>query len=257
MIDKIKNQLSQSLPNELVEKLIDIYILLKEHYYLEKHRSASFEGGRFAEVGIRIIQYATSGIYTGLDERLPNFHDEVIKIGNRSGFSDSFRFHIPRTLEVIHDIRNKRDVGHPKGELDANYSDATLSLFSSSWVLVELLRIYYTGNINEAQRIVNDLVQFSMPIIQDFDGFLKILDPTLPLWKMVLIWAFYKRSEGVTFDEIRTWLKERYENRYIRKVLHDLENNKFFLHSVDDRYFITKTGILEVAEKISLVVRKT
>jgi|GEM_PF-440579 len=255
MIDQIKKLLSSSLPPELVEKLIDCYSKIKEEYYLGNYRSASLEGGRFSEIGLRIIQNEIDGSYTSLDDRLPNFHDEVMRFGNIGRCSDTIRFHIPRTLEVIHDIRNKRDVGHPKSELNANYSDATLTLYASSWVLVELLRVYYTGNIDEAQRLVNEIIQFHVPIVQDFDGFLKILDPDLVLWKKILIWALYRKTEGITIDEIEKWTKRKNPRYYINRVLNQLEHDKAYLHSENGRYFITHTGVLEVVNTIPLAIQ--
>lgn len=256
MIDEIKKMLKASLPNELVDKIVDCYVKIKEEYYLGKYRPASLEGGRFSEVGLRFIQNVIDGTYTGLDDRLPNFHDEVFRLGRTSGHSDTIRFHIPRTLEVIHDIRNKRDVGHPKGELDANYSDATLTLYSSSWVLAELLRIYYTGNIDESQKIVDEVVRFQVPIVQDFDGFLKILNPDLALWKKILVWALYRKTEGITLKDIEVWLKGRHPQWYILRILKELEEDKAFLHSENGRYFITHTGIIEVSRNVPLVIQE-
>ena len=255
MIDEIKNILKASLPDELIDSLLDSYLKLKEEYYLGNHRSASLEAGHFSEIGLRIIQNEIEGRYTSLDDKLPNFHDELIRFGNTGGHSDTIRFHIPRTLEVIHDIRNKRDVGHPRGELDANYSDATLSFYSASWVLVELLRVYHTGDINKAQRLVNDIIRFQIPIIQDIDGFLKILDPSMHLWRKILIWSLYKRGDGITINEIERWTKGRVQRYYINRVLDELEYDKGYLHSEEGRYYITHTGVLEVARNIPLSIR--
>jgi len=256
MITQTKNILSKSLPSELVDKLIDSYVEIKENYYLAKYRPTSFTGGYFSEVGLRIIQQAIDGNYTGLDDRLPSFHDEVVRFGNVGGYHDTLRFHIPRTLEIIHDIRNKRDVGHPKGELDANYSDATLTLNASSWVLVELLRYYYTGDIDEAQRVVNEIIKFQVPLVQDFDGFLKILNPDLALGSKILVWALYRKSEGITSDDIVNWLKGRHTRSYVNRVLRELEHDKAFLHSTESKYFITHTGIIEVSRNVPLVISK-
>lgn len=257
MIDEIKRNLSPPLPPEVVNKLLDCYIQLKEDYYLGKNRSASLEAGRLAEIGLRIIQREIDGIYTGVDDRLPNFHDEVVRFGRApTTHSDTIRFHIPRALEVIHDIRNKRDVGHPKGEIDANYSDATLSLQTSSWVLAELIRVYYTGDMDEAQKIVDELVKFQIPVIQDFDGFLKILNPKLKYPQEILLWALSRKTEGITVEDIEKWSKNKHKHSYTNLALKRLEEERKFLHSENGRYSITHTGIIEVSRKIPLVIEQ-
>ncbi len=254
MIEELRNNLYSNLPNPLVDKLLDCYVKTKEDFYLSNYRSASIEAGRFSEVGLRIIQNEIDGTYTRLGRRLPTFHDEVFRFGNTGGHSDTLRFHIPRTLEVIHDIRNKRDVSHPIAELDANYSDATLALYASSWVLVELIRLYYTGDIDRAQQIVNEVVRFQIPIIQDFVGFLKVLDPKLALWKKILLWALHRRNEGITIEQIQEWTKGRSPRYYINRILDELEHEKAFLHAQGERYYITNPGILIVSREVPLVI---
>jgi len=231
---------------------VNSYVKMKELYYLGKYRPASGEAGYFAQVALRIIQNEIDGTYTSLDDNLPNFHDTVYRFGQTGGHIDTIRFHIPRTLEVIHDIRNKRDVGHPKGELEANYSDATLSFYASSWTLVELIRVYHDVTIDEAQKIVDEIIKFKISIIQDFNGFPKILDPSLDLWKKIMIWALFKKDEGFTIDDIQNWTKNRHRKDYTKGRLDDLENVKGYLHCEGGVYFITTSGIKEVSDNIPL-----
>jgi len=246
MYIEISTELKKQLPPDLVDKLLETFIKMKEDYYLGNYRSASFEAGRFSEIALRMIQYILEGTHTSLNLNLPKFHDEVVRLGNITGHSDTVRFHIPRTLEVIHDIRNKRDVGHPKAELDANYSDATLSLYSTSWILAELIRIFYTNDIDEAQKMVDNLMQIQIPIIQEFNGFLKILDQKIHLKNKILLFSLYKKDQGITIENINEWTKQQHRRDYIAKVLNELETDKAYLHSEKDRYFITRTGILEI-----------
>ena len=206
-------------------------------------------------MGLRLIQYEIDGAYTGVDDRLPSFHDEVIRFGKTpKAHGETIRFHIPRALEVIHDIRNKRDVGHPKEELNANYSDATLSRQGSSWVLAELIRVHYIGDMNKAQNIVDELVKFQIPVIQDFDGFLKILNPRLKYPQELLLWALFRKTEGITIEDIEKWSKNKYKRSYTNLALKRLEEERKFLHSNNGRYYITHTGIIEISRKNYLVL---
>ena len=223
---------------------------MKRNYYLGHYRDSSQNAGRFSEIALRFIQCMVDGHYSSLDKNLPNFHDEVIRFERSPAtVSETLRIFIPRTLDIVHDIRNKRDVGHPKGELDANYTDATLAYYGASWVLVELVRLFYTNDIQEAQRMIDDLMEFPVPVIQNFDGFLKVLNPELSLDDKILLFAFYKR-DGIFIEDVMKWTYGVHRKNYVAKRLDLLVQEKSYLHQDGDLvYHITLTGIREIVRK--------
>ncbi len=88
---------------------------------------------------------------------------------------ESVRFHIARTLRLIYDVRNKRDVAHLGDGIDPNQQDATLVVRNMEWVLAELCGSTTTCPPNEAHGIIVDLVSKDVPLIQVFDGFPRVL----------------------------------------------------------------------------------
>ncbi|MCW4008178.1 MAG: hypothetical protein NWF09_05780 [Candidatus Bathyarchaeota archaeon] len=252
MLQQIRQQLEQTFSKELLDKLFESYQLANEHYYLGKHRPCCSEGGRFAEVAFRMLQQVTIGKYIPLGEAIVNFRNEVLELekADKDKFPVSIRIQIPRTLQVIYDIRNKRDVGHVGGDVDSNSMDATLSLVCCNWVMTEFIRIYYTSDINTAQNLVNSLVKIRIPLIQDFNGFLKILKPELKLPEKILAFLYYRGSEGATVKELNHWLANRIQTGYMNLTLGKLEHEKAYVHREGDRYFITDTGRKFVAENI-------
>ena len=194
MLKQIRQQLEQTFNKELLDKLFESYQLAYENYYQNKHRPCCSEAGRFAEIALRMLQEATVGKYIPLGQPIPKFSNEVMKLENtdRTKFPESIRIQIPRTLQVVYDIRNKRDVGHVSGDIDANFSDATFSLVSINWIMTEFIRIYYTSDITTAQNLVSLIVKIRIPLIQDFNGFLKILKPDLKLPAKVLAFLYYR-----------------------------------------------------------------
>ena len=58
---------------------------------------------------------------------------------------DAIRLHIPRTLRLVYDIRNKRDVAHLGPDIDPNLQDSTLVVSALDWVLAEFIRLYHAG----------------------------------------------------------------------------------------------------------------
>jgi hypothetical protein len=256
MLQEVRQQLEQTFSKDLLDKLFESYRLANEHYHLGKLRPCCSEGGRFAEVVLRVLQQITTGKYTPLGQPIARFNNEVIDLekADSNRFPQSIRIQIPRTLQVIYDIRNKRDIGHAGGDVDANFSDATLSLVCCNWVMTELLRIHYTSDITTAQKLVDSLVKIRIPLIQDFNGFLKILKPDLKLPDKVLAFLYYRGSEGAMIQELNDWLANRVQTGHMNLTLGKLEHERAFVHRADDRYFITDTGRKYVEESIPFTV---
>jgi len=254
MLQAVKQQLEHTFSRELIERLFESYQLAYENYYLGKHRQCCLECGRFSEVALRMLQEATTGTYIPLGKPIPKFSNEVAKLEktNKNKFPQSIRIQIPRTLQVIYDVRNKRDIGHVGGDIDANFSDATISLISCSWVLTEFLRIYYTSDIKLAQDLVNSLIKIRIPIIQDFNGFLKLLRPKLSLPKKIMALLYYRGSEGATIEELNKWLAYRIRKDHMDVTLNRLDHEKAYIHRENDHCFITDTGMRYVEGNIPL-----
>jgi hypothetical protein len=256
MLQKIKQQLEKSFDRELLDKLFESHQRLTEHYYLGRHRPCALEGGRFAEVSLRMLQQVLTGTNIPLGTHITNFTDELRKLErlDKTKFKESLRIQIPRVLQVVFDIRNKRDIGHVGGDVDANFSDATLSLVSCNWVLTEFLRIYYTSDITEAQSLVNSLVKVRIPLIQDFNGYLKVLKPNLSVPDKVLALLYYCGADGATVKELHTWLANRIKVGHMNVTLSRLEHEKAYIHRDGERCFITDTGRKYVEENIPFQV---
>ena len=252
MLQQVRQHLEQTFNKDLLDKLFESYQLANEHYYLRKHRSCCSESGRFAEVALRMIQEVTSGTYIPIGQPIPRFNNEVVELekADAKKFPQSIRIEIPRTLQVIYDIRNKRDVGHVGGDVDANFSDATLSLICCNWVMTEFVRIYYTSNIDTAQKLVDSLVRIRIPLIQDFDGFLKLLNPKLLLPDKVIALLYYRDSEGATVEELHLWLANRTRKDHMNLTLDKLEHYRALIHRKGNRCFITDTGKNYVEENL-------
>ena len=258
MINQIKNQLKNKFNGDLVDALFSCYILFNEKYYLGEFRAAALEGGRFAEVALRMIQELTTNIFIPLGQPITNFLNEVRNFERLPvmNFHESIRVQIPRVLQVIYDIRNKRDIGHISKEINANYTDATLSLISTNWVLAELFRLFnIVKDIDEAQEILNSIVKFRIPIIQDFDGFKKILDPKLSIKSKILILLYQCAGIGCETKILLSWLNKE-DKQQLYNALNTLENKELFLHRNNKgKCFITDSGKMYVEENINFYLK--
>lgn len=245
----IQSQLSASLDSKLVNELLEAHSEAKKNYYLGGLRLSEVEGGRFCEAIFRILEQITTGTFTPLGtqvntERLINTLSQL-PIGV---FHDSVRLHIPRALRLVYDIRNKRDAAHLADGIDPNLQDATLVVNTIDWILAELIRLYHNVSADEASNIVNDIVEREAPIVQDFDGFLKVLNPKLQAGDFCLVLLYHRGSAGATLEEISEWVKPTMRNN-IRRTLATLTNDKDFLHFNGEKYLITRLGEIEVEKR--------
>jgi hypothetical protein len=241
MINKVKDHLLETYPQELVDSILDSYTELARNLTRNKIRASEVEGGRFCEATIRMLQYKTTGAYTPIGTSL-NLDTEINVLRNLStaSFDDSIRLHIPRTIRVIYDIRSKRDSAH-LGNIDTNLMDGTLVLNCCKWILAELFRMESQISVEGAQRIINNLVKKEVPIIQDFGNFEVILNAQLTARGRILALLYNRGEKGATRTELSSRLPPKMRNQ-LGTQLSRLQHDKSFIHRDKNRIYITRSG---------------
>jgi hypothetical protein len=246
LIQIVELGLTNSLDKTLVHELIGAYVEAKRNFYLGGLRLSEVEGGRFCEAAFRLLQVITTGKFTPLGKQLDT---EKIRdqLGNLPSinFSESLRIHIPRALRVVYDIRNKRNAAHLADGIDPNTQDATLVVSVLDWVLAEFVRLYHTVSANEAQRIVESLVTRRAPAVQEFGGFLKILNPGLQASDHMLLLLYQRGKEGAYYAELFTWARQKMKAN-LKRTLEQLVDDRAFVHYDGAKYFVTESGIRDV-----------
>ena len=243
----------QFIDAPLVDQLLRTHSELKNSYYLGKHKPSELEGGHFAEVIIRILQFVTTGTYTPLGQSLSRLDArEVERYAQLSSatYNDSIRIHIPRAVFAIYGIRSRRGVGHVGGDVTPNLSDATFIVATCDWIMAELLRLYYTSTLEEAQQLVDTIVTRKVPLVQDFNGFLKVLDPTLSVPRQVLVLLYQRGTTGASRQELGQWVKTSSGN--LSTALQRLEDGQKYIHRTGNQYFITHSGEAFMEENIPM-----
>lgn len=246
---EIQTQLSAFMPAKLVEELLEAHAEAKRNFYLGGLRLSEVEGGRFCEAAFRILEHATTGQHTPLGVQIAT--DKLIEgLAKRPRCSvpDSIRLHIPRALRMVYDIRNKRDAAHLADGIDPNLQDSTLVISVLDWVLAELIRLYHKVSPDEATSIVDLMVTRTAPAIQEFEGFLKVLNPSLSAGDYVLSLLYQSGPQGADFRELYQWVRPGMR-RNLRRTLGRLVDNLAFVHFDGRRYFITRSGEQEAERR--------
>ena len=257
MRDLVARELGRRIDQPLVSALLDAYQTLTENFHLGRWRAGELEAGDFAEVCYRSIQWLTSSpsACEPLGTHLRNLPARLRDLENLPATHHaSLRLHIPRALLLATDIRNQRGVAHAAGDVSANLADASLVLAVCSWVLAELVRLNFSCSPTEAQHIVDDLVSRKTPLIQDFAGFLKILNPRLPLQTKIMALLWQRGAEGASNAQLSEWLQlSQREQAAFRTALWRLDRERGWVHRRDGVNIITLAGIAWVGREPSLV----
>lgn len=241
-----KGWLAAGIPAVLAQETIQTYAEAKRRYFLGDFMPNAIEGGRFTEAVLRIMQWDAFQAFTPLGDS--KFKAELVirQLEPQTSASDSVRFHIPRSLRVIYDIRNKRDTGHLSDGIDPNVQDATLVVSVMDWVMSELVRLHHRISPAEAQALIGELTTRELPMIEVFNGRPRIL-ATLRASDHVLVLLYWAGKDGATLARLVTWVPPGMQANLRRTVrqLHD----KHWVHFEDDHAQLTRPGERHVVDQ--------
>jgi hypothetical protein len=241
----IEAELGSHLDPKLVNELLDGHGEVKRNYYLGGLRLAEVEGGRFCEAAFRLLEQAAGFTVMKLGKQLDT-EKLILRLQNLPSTNrDSIRLHIPRALRLVYDIRNKRDAAHLADGIDPNMQDATLVVSVVDWILAEFIRLYHNVAADEASEIVQTIVARSAPIIQDFNGFLKVLNPKLNAGDWCLVLLYQCGAGGASFEQISEWVRPEMRLN-LKRTLSRLVHDKAFIHEAGETFLITLLGQKEV-----------
>ena len=244
-IDQIRKDLSAVYPSDVVDALLASFTDLRENYYLGKHEPAELNGGKFVEACVRLLQNEVLNTYTPLGQPIRNMFAELQALEKASASSahDSYRIHIPRVLMGIYNIRNRRGVGHIGGDVNANYADATLISTATSWVMAELYRLHYRVDLEEAQKIVDELVTRKIALVHDVGEGKRVLDHTLKAKDQTLLLLYAAHPESVPENELLRDIEYAKASNYRSNVLRKLHRTRMIDYSSDRVCTILPPGL--------------
>jgi hypothetical protein len=237
--------IAAGIPADVADALLDAYTEAKRRFHLGDLRPQEVEGGRFSEGVFRVLEHVCGGSVTPLGKTLPSVDRLLPRFENETAQPDAVRMHIPRTLRLIYDIRNKRDAAHLADGIDANRQDASLVIANMDWVLAELVRLYHGVSPDDAQSIIDDLVTKEVPAVEEIDG-QPIVLTDLQARDQALLMLYRAGAKGASLDELASWLRTtRKDNLRVRLAKLDVDK-RLMLHPSTRRYHITGRGKRDV-----------
>ena len=137
------NSVFPTLPKAILTKLEASYNEIKRNFRERRYEPSELNGAKFSEAVYRVLEWHTLKTFTAFGTKIRDFSQALRKFESMSSFPDSIRFHIPKLLDVLYGVRNKRGVGHLSNEIDPNHMDSIMVVSASDWVMAELVRVLH------------------------------------------------------------------------------------------------------------------
>ncbi len=250
----------KSLPDTLRTQLLEAYHEIASNYSEGRWEPSELSGGKLCEVVYWIAHGSLTGTFVVKATKPSNMvascnaleqtPDNPNIVGCRS-----FRILIPRMILPLYEIRNNRNVGHVGGDVNPNNMDATAVYSMASWLMAELVRIFHTVSVKEAQDIVAALVERKYPIIWEIDGIKRVLDPAMNMVDKTLL-LLYSEKGWVSEGELFKWVEHSNLSVYRRDVIVRLHKSKLVEYKKEARQIHLSALGIKKAEELLVKVNK-
>lgn len=243
-MNPLKQQLN-NLPSDLVDVLQEEFQKLHTQYFLGRWEPSQFDGGRFTEAVLRIVEYKDKNIFTPIGTQ-PNRNRISSSAEQNMALASSLRLQIPRLSGLMLDFRNNRNIAHLSA-INVNEMDSVFVLQAANWIVAELIRLEAQISAEEAQEQIKKIIERKVPIIEDIGGRLKCLNPSLGLKNRILVFCYQKYPESISIDDLFDWTG--YSNKSVLKDKMVELDKDGKIDFCNNSVRLTKAGLLWV-EKI-------
>lgn len=198
------------LPSTLRDDLLDAFGEIVKNYREHKWEPSELNGGKLCEaVYTIIVGYLEGGNYPARTKKPGRFPQTCWGLEQKYAHvpnSRSPRILIPRMMIGLYDIRNNRGVGHAGADVDPNYMDATVVLYTAKWLMGELIRLVHTLSTEEATDIVESLIEREVPWLWTQGDKRRILRTGMT-WKEQTLVLLLPEASDVDEADLLRWLE--------------------------------------------------
>jgi len=216
------------IPDQFRERLVTKYMTLRRDLAEQRHDAASMSVAHFSEILLRYLQHRFFGAHTPFDKKLPDFSAECRRVEGSpaSPGDDGIRVIVPRALNFVYTLRNKRGVGHIGGEVDPNAIDSATAARVADWCMCELIRVCRAMPLEDAQAILDALAVRQLPQVWAVSGKKRILHDGLDYRSQVLVLLHSSMETGVPVEELQDWVEHPTLSHFKRDVIRPLHASR-------------------------------
>lgn len=164
---------------------------------------------------------------------------------------ESLRVIIPRGLNYLYTLRNKRGIGHVGGDIDANGIDAATMVRVADWCLCELIRVVHNLSLEEALALLDAITERQVPEVWSVVGKKRVLVPDLDARSQTLVLLYSDVEAAVPAEELCNWVEYSTLSNFRRVVLTPLHAARLIEHDREtDMAIISPMGIDKVEKEL-------
>ncbi len=242
------------MPGDLIENLEKHFLEIIKNYKENRWEPSELNGAKFSEVIFRILEWHTNNNYTPFGNKINPFNDKLKQFKNKTNFSNSIRFHIPKMLAVIYSLRNDRGIGHVGGDVNPNHMDSAAIVYMSKWILAEMIRIFHTLSISEAHELVEKIVEKEIPIVWAVFNKKRVLNTNLNFDNKTLVLLFSEYPKKVKEKDLFSWVEHSNLSTY-KKIIKNLHKERFIEYDkTSSSIIISPLGIKRVEQEIDFMM---
>lgn len=241
-----------TLPGVLRSRLLARYRDLKSAFVNGQYDACGLRAGRLSEVLLRVLQNELTGSYTPLGTKLGAFDQECLKLEKlpKTAGVEGLRVIMPRALNFLYTLRNKRGIGHEGGDVDANEIDAATAVRVSDWCISELTRVVHAISLEEAQALLDAIAEREVPQVWSVANARRVLDASLNYREQALL-LLYAEEAAVPVEDLFTWIEHPSMSNFRTHVLLPLHRARLIEFDRDtETAVLSPTGAQRVDEQI-------
>ncbi len=203
--DLISN-ISPPLDGALAALLVGKYVSLEQRFLAGDWEPATLDGGQFCEISARCIYHIDSknlNLTKSVDDCLQYIEDLENK--NKHFFSSrKDALNLCRAIRLAYRFRSNRGAIHIDPQYSANEMDSKLIMETIRWILCEIVRIFWTGDAEEAAKMVREIVAYRVPIVFR-EGCVPIVQHSgLSASEEILLLLLDSGGVGITLLQLKT-----------------------------------------------------
>lgn len=249
----ITNRALGGVAPSLRAKLLSTYAQLKSAFVEGQFDACGLRAGKFCEIALRVLQEHLSGTHIAFGQKIQNFKLECDRIEQLPATAgpESLRLLMPRALDFLYTLRNKRGIGHVGGDVDANEIDAATCVRVADWCLSELIRVFHNLSIEEAQDLVNTIAERRLPLVWQIQGKKRVLRNHLNYKSQVLLLLYSEPATGVPLEELLLWTENPRKDNFLRTVIVPMHQERLIeFDRIANFVFISPKGSRVVEEQL-------
>lgn len=197
------------VPGVYRTRLANAHTKMKAAHRAREYDSCGVQAGKICETMIRYLQYELTGAATPFGTSLSNFSDlcKGMEKTPKTAGPEELRVLIPRALNFVYTMRNKRGMGHEGEEVDPHEADASAVVALANWCVAELIRVTSTLPMEDAQRVVDALAERELPVVWSGAGRKRVLDPQMSRKDQVLTLLYSEPDDATPIEDLCAWVE--------------------------------------------------